>query len=169
MPNGNKLVGIHNRMGMKFASKFNGTSLDKPVEQLSGNTKAFNQTWPKKVVKPQLFRLAKGMLIITCSTNVQENGMESHSISTNMLQRLAAAAVPPQIVAQALCLHSSLFQSNARAAGIWRLCCANLSSLILSVLTKPTPQGLLLSFDYQSFSNIVAFRCHAGDDVVLTA
>eukprot|EP00983_Pelagomonas_calceolata_P012266 391893-Pelagomonas_calceolata.AAC.2 len=27
---------------------------------------------------------------------------------------------------------------------IWRLCCANLSSLPMSVLTKPVPQGLLL-------------------------
>eukprot|EP00983_Pelagomonas_calceolata_P032628 1023122-Pelagomonas_calceolata.AAC.3 len=29
-PGGNKLVGIQNRMGMKFASKFNGTSRQHP-------------------------------------------------------------------------------------------------------------------------------------------
>eukprot|EP00983_Pelagomonas_calceolata_P115857 1160245-Pelagomonas_calceolata.AAC.2 len=41
-PSGNKLVGIHNRMGMKFASKLIGTT----------------------VVKPQLFKLIKGVLSV---------------------------------------------------------------------------------------------------------
>eukprot|EP00983_Pelagomonas_calceolata_P072963 1151955-Pelagomonas_calceolata.AAC.1 len=42
MPSGNKLVGIHNRMGIKFASKFIGAL----------------------VVKSQLFKLVKGMLSV---------------------------------------------------------------------------------------------------------
>eukprot|EP00983_Pelagomonas_calceolata_P066753 1149201-Pelagomonas_calceolata.AAC.1 len=35
-------------------------------------------------------------------------------------------------------------QCTRTARGIWRLCCANLSSFPMSMLTKPAPQGLLL-------------------------
>eukprot|EP00983_Pelagomonas_calceolata_P069561 1150406-Pelagomonas_calceolata.AAC.2 len=49
-PTGRKLVGIHSKMGMAFASKFNGTL----------------------VVK--MFKLVKGMLSITGPTNTQKDG-----------------------------------------------------------------------------------------------
>eukprot|EP00983_Pelagomonas_calceolata_P122321 1160896-Pelagomonas_calceolata.AAC.3 len=48
-PSGNKLVGINNRMGMKFASKFNGML----------------------VVQSQSFKLIKGMLNVTAPTDTQ--------------------------------------------------------------------------------------------------
>eukprot|EP00983_Pelagomonas_calceolata_P030348 952428-Pelagomonas_calceolata.AAC.1 len=48
-PSGNKLVGVHNRVGMKFASRFNGTL----------------------VVKTQMFELVEGMLSVTGPTNTQ--------------------------------------------------------------------------------------------------
>eukprot|EP00983_Pelagomonas_calceolata_P010082 327780-Pelagomonas_calceolata.AAC.5 len=53
MPSGNKPVGIRNRVGMKFASNFDGTL----------------------VVKTQLFKLVKDMLSVTGPTNIQEDGM----------------------------------------------------------------------------------------------
>eukprot|EP00983_Pelagomonas_calceolata_P039226 1137083-Pelagomonas_calceolata.AAC.1 len=52
-PSGNKLVGIHNRMGMEYTSKFNGTL----------------------VVKSQLFKLVKVMLNVTGPTNTQEDDL----------------------------------------------------------------------------------------------
>eukprot|EP00983_Pelagomonas_calceolata_P041348 1138028-Pelagomonas_calceolata.AAC.1 len=57
--NGNKLVGTHNRMGMKFASKFIG------------------------VVKSQLSKLVKGVLSVSVPTNTQKDGVESHSFCIN--------------------------------------------------------------------------------------
>eukprot|EP00983_Pelagomonas_calceolata_P051465 1142424-Pelagomonas_calceolata.AAC.5 len=51
-PSGNQFVGICNRMGMKFASKYNG----------------------RLVVKSQLFQL-KGLLSVTGLANTQEDGM----------------------------------------------------------------------------------------------
>eukprot|EP00983_Pelagomonas_calceolata_P135253 1162138-Pelagomonas_calceolata.AAC.6 len=48
-----RLVGIRNRVGMKFASKFDGTL----------------------VVKTQLGKLVKGMLSIAGPTNTQKDGM----------------------------------------------------------------------------------------------
>eukprot|EP00983_Pelagomonas_calceolata_P068801 1150093-Pelagomonas_calceolata.AAC.1 len=59
-PSGNKLVGIHNRMGMKFASKFIGA-----------------------LVKSQLFKLVKDVLSVAGSTNTQKNGVESHNFCIN--------------------------------------------------------------------------------------
>eukprot|EP00983_Pelagomonas_calceolata_P073454 1152141-Pelagomonas_calceolata.AAC.1 len=53
-PSDNKLVGIHNRMGMKFASKFIGAL----------------------VVKSKLFTLIKGVLPIAGPTNTQKDGVE---------------------------------------------------------------------------------------------
>eukprot|EP00983_Pelagomonas_calceolata_P018514 580717-Pelagomonas_calceolata.AAC.1 len=50
-PSGDKL-GVHNRMGMKFASKFNGTLL---------------------MVKSQLFKLLKGVLSVAGPTNTQKD------------------------------------------------------------------------------------------------
>eukprot|EP00983_Pelagomonas_calceolata_P005187 169368-Pelagomonas_calceolata.AAC.1 len=55
MPIGNKLVGIHDRMGMKFASKFIGTL----------------------VVKSQLFKLVKGVFSVAGPTDTQKDGVES--------------------------------------------------------------------------------------------
>eukprot|EP00983_Pelagomonas_calceolata_P053662 1143386-Pelagomonas_calceolata.AAC.2 len=52
-PSGNKLVGVHNRMGMQFARKSKGML----------------------VVKSQLFKLVKVVLSITCPTNAQDNGV----------------------------------------------------------------------------------------------
>eukprot|EP00983_Pelagomonas_calceolata_P045667 1139844-Pelagomonas_calceolata.AAC.4 len=50
-------------------------------------------------------------------------------------------------------------------AGIWRLCCPNLSSLSMSVLNKPAAQGAYTkSFDDFSLSNIVAFSFRAADE-----
>eukprot|EP00983_Pelagomonas_calceolata_P020996 659704-Pelagomonas_calceolata.AAC.1 len=60
-PSGNKLVGIHNRMGMKFASSFIGAL----------------------VVKSQLFKLVKGVLGVAGSTNTQKDGVESHKFCIN--------------------------------------------------------------------------------------
>eukprot|EP00983_Pelagomonas_calceolata_P002253 76696-Pelagomonas_calceolata.AAC.2 len=51
MLSGHKLC-IHDRMGMKFTSKFNGTLL----------------------VKSQLFKLVEGMLSVTGPTNTQRDG-----------------------------------------------------------------------------------------------
>eukprot|EP00983_Pelagomonas_calceolata_P023840 750498-Pelagomonas_calceolata.AAC.1 len=53
-PCGNKLVGIRNKMGTKFASKFNSTL----------------------VVKSQLFKVVKGMLSVAGPTNTQKDGVE---------------------------------------------------------------------------------------------
>eukprot|EP00983_Pelagomonas_calceolata_P018585 583056-Pelagomonas_calceolata.AAC.1 len=39
---------------------------------------------------------------------------------------------------------SRFFWGNYLGKRIWRLCCANLSPLPMSVLTRPAPQGLLL-------------------------
>eukprot|EP00983_Pelagomonas_calceolata_P038838 1136940-Pelagomonas_calceolata.AAC.1 len=60
-PSGNKLVGIHNRMGMKFASKFIGAL----------------------VGKFQRLKLVKGVLSVSGSTNTQKDGVESHNCCTN--------------------------------------------------------------------------------------
>eukprot|EP00983_Pelagomonas_calceolata_P038182 1136701-Pelagomonas_calceolata.AAC.1 len=49
-PSGNKLVGIHNRMGMKFPSKFSGPLM----------------------VKSKLFELVKGVFYITGPANTQK-------------------------------------------------------------------------------------------------
>eukprot|EP00983_Pelagomonas_calceolata_P076135 1153289-Pelagomonas_calceolata.AAC.2 len=51
-PSGNKLVGIHNRLGMKSVSKFNGTL----------------------VVKSKLLKLVEGMLSVTGPTGTQKDG-----------------------------------------------------------------------------------------------
>eukprot|EP00983_Pelagomonas_calceolata_P083200 1156110-Pelagomonas_calceolata.AAC.1 len=59
---GNKLVGIHNIMCIKLASKFNGTL----------------------VVKSQLLKLVKGVLIVTGPTDTQKDGAAgSHSIDVS--------------------------------------------------------------------------------------
>eukprot|EP00983_Pelagomonas_calceolata_P050725 1142098-Pelagomonas_calceolata.AAC.6 len=68
-PSGNKLGGIHNRMGMKFASKFIGAL----------------------VVKSQLFKLAKGMLNVAGPTNTQKDGMKSLRFCTNKFAEVCAA------------------------------------------------------------------------------
>uniref|UniRef100_A0A6S8PPB3 Uncharacterized protein n=1 Tax=Dunaliella tertiolecta TaxID=3047 RepID=A0A6S8PPB3_DUNTE len=60
-PSGNKLVGIHDRMGMKFASKFIGALM----------------------VKSQLFKLVKGVLSVAGPTNTQKDGVESHNFCIN--------------------------------------------------------------------------------------
>eukprot|EP00983_Pelagomonas_calceolata_P028570 894534-Pelagomonas_calceolata.AAC.1 len=60
---GNKLVGILNRMGMKFVSKFNGTSM----------------------VQSKLLKLVASVLNITSPTNTQENNMKSHSFCTDKI------------------------------------------------------------------------------------
>eukprot|EP00983_Pelagomonas_calceolata_P089171 1157285-Pelagomonas_calceolata.AAC.6 len=60
-PSDNKLVGVHNRMGMKLASKCIGTLM----------------------VKFQLFELIKGMLDVAGPTNTQKDGVQSHDFSTN--------------------------------------------------------------------------------------
>eukprot|EP00983_Pelagomonas_calceolata_P004499 145920-Pelagomonas_calceolata.AAC.1 len=56
MPGGNKLVGVHNRMGMKLASKSNGMF----------------------IVKSKLFELIKGVFNITGPANTQKDSMKSH-------------------------------------------------------------------------------------------
>eukprot|EP00983_Pelagomonas_calceolata_P047845 1140817-Pelagomonas_calceolata.AAC.1 len=56
-PSGNKLVGIHNIMGMKFVSKFIG---------------AF-------VVQSKLFKLVQGMISTAGPTSTQKDGVESHN------------------------------------------------------------------------------------------
>eukprot|EP00983_Pelagomonas_calceolata_P079961 1154930-Pelagomonas_calceolata.AAC.1 len=64
-PSGNKLVGIRNRMGMEFASKFNGTL----------------------VVKSQSFKLVKGMLSATGLTNTQKDDLHAAAVlSPNVVQ-----------------------------------------------------------------------------------
>eukprot|EP00983_Pelagomonas_calceolata_P083939 1156258-Pelagomonas_calceolata.AAC.4 len=60
-PSGNKLVSLHDRMGMKFMSKFIGTLM----------------------VKPKLFGLIKGVLNITGLANTQKDSMKSHSFCTD--------------------------------------------------------------------------------------
>eukprot|EP00983_Pelagomonas_calceolata_P003987 129702-Pelagomonas_calceolata.AAC.1 len=62
-PSGNKLVGIHDRMGLEFASKFIGAL----------------------VVKSQLFKLIKGVLSVVGPTNTQKDGVESHKFCINRL------------------------------------------------------------------------------------
>eukprot|EP00983_Pelagomonas_calceolata_P058020 1145328-Pelagomonas_calceolata.AAC.5 len=54
MPSGNNLVGIHDRMGMKFARKFIGALL----------------------VKSQLFKMVEGVLSVASPTNTQKDGVE---------------------------------------------------------------------------------------------
>eukprot|EP00983_Pelagomonas_calceolata_P012933 412984-Pelagomonas_calceolata.AAC.1 len=53
-PSGSKLVGIYDRMGMKFVSKFIGAL----------------------VVKSQLFKPVKGALSVAGPTNTQKDGVE---------------------------------------------------------------------------------------------
>eukprot|EP00983_Pelagomonas_calceolata_P055346 1144113-Pelagomonas_calceolata.AAC.11 len=55
-PSGNKLVGIHNRMGMKLASKFNGTLMvkSKLFELIKG---VFNTTGPANTQKKIVWRV----------------------------------------------------------------------------------------------------------------
>eukprot|EP00983_Pelagomonas_calceolata_P034905 1093640-Pelagomonas_calceolata.AAC.1 len=53
---GNKPVGIHDKMGMKFASNFNGAL----------------------VVNSQLLKLVKGVLSVAGPTNIQKDVVESH-------------------------------------------------------------------------------------------
>eukprot|EP00983_Pelagomonas_calceolata_P030131 944059-Pelagomonas_calceolata.AAC.1 len=60
-PSGNKLVGIQNRMGMKFASKFIGALM----------------------VKLHLFKLVKGVLSEAGPTNTQKDGVESNNFCIN--------------------------------------------------------------------------------------
>eukprot|EP00983_Pelagomonas_calceolata_P042624 1138576-Pelagomonas_calceolata.AAC.1 len=60
-PSGDKLVGIHNRMGMKLASKFNGTLM----------------------FKSTFFELVKGVFSITGPANTQKDSMKRHSFCTN--------------------------------------------------------------------------------------
>eukprot|EP00983_Pelagomonas_calceolata_P044793 1139457-Pelagomonas_calceolata.AAC.1 len=82
-PSGNKQVGIHNRMGMQFASKLIGTL----------------------VVKIQLFKRVKGMCNIGGPTDAQKNGVENHEFCTYEFAGLHAAAVqthvPPPALVQA--------------------------------------------------------------------
>eukprot|EP00983_Pelagomonas_calceolata_P050709 1142093-Pelagomonas_calceolata.AAC.1 len=59
-PSGNKLVGVHNRMGMKLASKFNGMLM----------------------VKSELSELIKGVFNIKGPANTQKDSMKSHSDCT---------------------------------------------------------------------------------------
>eukprot|EP00983_Pelagomonas_calceolata_P122074 1160871-Pelagomonas_calceolata.AAC.4 len=70
-PSGNKLVGIHDRMGMKFASEFIGAL----------------------VIKSQLFKLVKGVISIAGPTNTQKDGVESHNFCI-VCKDLHAADVP---------------------------------------------------------------------------
>eukprot|EP00983_Pelagomonas_calceolata_P020310 641034-Pelagomonas_calceolata.AAC.1 len=65
MPSGNKLVGVHNRVGMKLASKFIGALM----------------------VKSKLFELIKGVFNKTGPANTQKDSMKSHSFSATRLQR----------------------------------------------------------------------------------
>eukprot|EP00983_Pelagomonas_calceolata_P031744 995761-Pelagomonas_calceolata.AAC.1 len=60
----NKLVGVHNRISMQFASNFIGTL----------------------VVKSQLSELVKGMLNIKGPTNTQMDGMESYNFCTEFAE-----------------------------------------------------------------------------------
>eukprot|EP00983_Pelagomonas_calceolata_P005945 198007-Pelagomonas_calceolata.AAC.1 len=60
-PSDNKLVGTHDRMSMKFASKFIGVL----------------------VVKSQSFKLVKGVLSVADPINTQKDGVESHNFSIN--------------------------------------------------------------------------------------
>eukprot|EP00983_Pelagomonas_calceolata_P038780 1136917-Pelagomonas_calceolata.AAC.5 len=59
-PSGNKLVDVQNRMGMKLASKFNGTLM----------------------VKPNLFELTKGVCNTTGPANTQKDSMKGHTFCT---------------------------------------------------------------------------------------
>eukprot|EP00983_Pelagomonas_calceolata_P007043 229463-Pelagomonas_calceolata.AAC.1 len=62
-PSGSNLVGIDERMGMKFASKF--------ICAL--------------VVKSQLCKLVKGVLSVAGPANTQKDGVESHNFCINEL------------------------------------------------------------------------------------
>eukprot|EP00983_Pelagomonas_calceolata_P010008 324737-Pelagomonas_calceolata.AAC.1 len=84
-PSGNELVGVHNRMGMKLASKFNGTLM----------------------VKSKLFELIKGVSNIRGPANTQKESIESQFLHYRVCRGLYAAAVPPPTVVQALCPHST--------------------------------------------------------------
>eukprot|EP00983_Pelagomonas_calceolata_P012475 400182-Pelagomonas_calceolata.AAC.1 len=81
-PSGNKLVAVHNRMGMKLASKFNATT-----------------------VKSKLFVLVKGVFNITGPANTQKDSMKSHSFCTNKFA--GVCMLPPPTVVQASCTHST--------------------------------------------------------------
>eukprot|EP00983_Pelagomonas_calceolata_P072729 1151839-Pelagomonas_calceolata.AAC.1 len=60
-PCGNKIVGIRNRMGMKFASKSNGTL----------------------VVKSQLFKMVEGVLGVTGPTNTQKDDLHAAAVPSS--------------------------------------------------------------------------------------
>eukprot|EP00983_Pelagomonas_calceolata_P117926 1160455-Pelagomonas_calceolata.AAC.4 len=60
-PSGTKLVGVLNRMGMKLASKFNGTLM----------------------AKFKLFEVIKSVFTITGPANTQKDNMKSHRFCTN--------------------------------------------------------------------------------------
>eukprot|EP00983_Pelagomonas_calceolata_P116827 1160355-Pelagomonas_calceolata.AAC.1 len=154
MPSGNKLVGICNRMGKRFASKFNGTSM----------------------VKIMSFELVKVEFSITGPTNTQEDGLVSSQYlfsikCTCCWFAFSLCGCLIRLAMQDLCgvpciLHSvsrekkekkkkrkifvergegvELCSMRSTAGGIWWLCCASISSLPVSVLTKPAPKGLLL-------------------------
>eukprot|EP00983_Pelagomonas_calceolata_P110585 1159688-Pelagomonas_calceolata.AAC.1 len=64
-PSGNKLIGIHDRMDMEFASKFNGTM----------------------VVKSQLFKLVKGILNIAGPTNTQTVSNLARATTCSRMQK----------------------------------------------------------------------------------
>eukprot|EP00983_Pelagomonas_calceolata_P013331 426001-Pelagomonas_calceolata.AAC.1 len=94
-------------MGMKLASKFNGTLM----------------------VKSKLFKLVKGVLNITGPANTQKDSMKSHSLVSSRY------LIPIK--------YTCRWEKNEKKAG-FEGCAATLSSLPMSVLTKPAPQGLLL-------------------------
>eukprot|EP00983_Pelagomonas_calceolata_P131717 1161803-Pelagomonas_calceolata.AAC.14 len=163
-------------MGMKFASKSNVTLVAKShlFELVKG---VLSVTSPTNIQKDHPYT------------------MMVHNVTdfpfTYTCTNLHAAIVPPPTAAQLVRLSNvggcvgpvwsaPVWGAHAVPAAYYmvvkekvslelfrRFCCANLSSLPMSVLTKPAPQGLLLSFDDHSSSDIVIFSFHAGDNMIL--
>eukprot|EP00983_Pelagomonas_calceolata_P080344 1155105-Pelagomonas_calceolata.AAC.6 len=94
-PSGYKLVGIHNRMGMKFASKFIGAL----------------------VVKSQLFKLIKGVFSVAGPTNTQKDGVEDHKFSINEFVEICMLPLCRLQVLSRQCAYSFFLQSSIRHCG----------------------------------------------------
>eukprot|EP00983_Pelagomonas_calceolata_P047319 1140579-Pelagomonas_calceolata.AAC.3 len=178
MPSGNKLVGVHNRMGMKFASKFNGTSM----------------------VKSKLLKLIKGVLSITSPTDAQENNMKSHSFCTNEFSEVCMLPLcclqllsRPRVLTNSWCEQEEEGEEEVGLASQGAVSVAegrlNVRLDLLKQLetmergcTVPiyhhsyvrVNQACFLrafakSFDDHSSSNVVAFSFHVGIDMSLEA
>eukprot|EP00983_Pelagomonas_calceolata_P067625 1149540-Pelagomonas_calceolata.AAC.2 len=110
------------------------------------------------MVQSKLFKLVQGMISIAGPTNTHKDSVESHNFSTNDaraagLHEVGGAVsrvwlVWSSVLGCVCCVaHGVSGWKKEKKEWVWvdrELCCANLPSLPMSILTKPAPKGLLL-------------------------